>query len=452
MKHKKQKILFTTAGVALALAACGPSYSIPSIPVPETPAEEATVVVTVESEVLPAVTAVTEQDLPELSAELLKDVDFIVNFPLSTSPDVNTEVDLLESASAYDGLVIAAEDEGLTLDVQWFDFDGDGITESAFVNGINGILPSDDWANYWQVSINNEPSPVGIGQYFPVEGDVISLDYKESPEIDALEWLLDHQKESGEFGYNLFQSSFAVMGVGLAEELGISAEDAVAQGTEYLIARLPEESQRGYENDSLYAAVVVMALNPQGRAVDSLIADLLDDQRADGGWRSGTEESDVDTTSWVILALAQAGEEIPSGAVGYLLSTQRPEGYWGYNEHDPRASLAFTEEALLALAAAGHPLDKNVQAGLDWLKSYQGEEGCIVDGFRTALGHMALLSYRNPAADAALACLPSLQNGDGSFGRMTNHSNAMDTAIALLALNGNYFGYSQTIAGGDSQY
>ena len=59
-----------------------------------------------------------------------------------------------------------------------------------------------------------------------------------------------------------------------------------------------------------------------------------------------------------------------------------------------------------------------------------------MDGFRTSLGAMALAAYDESAAGKALECLPSQQNGDGSFGRLSNRSNAMDTALALLALEG----------------
>ena len=41
----------------------------------------------------------------------------------------------------------------------------------------------------------------------------------------------------------------------------------------------------------------------------------------------------------------------------------------------------------------------------------------------------------NLKSQEAIDCLKTLQNGDGSFGRTTNQSNAMDSAIAIIALS-----------------
>ncbi len=151
---------------------------------------------------------------------------------------------------------------------------------------------------------------------------------------------------------------------------------------------------------------------------------------------SGSSESDVSTTSWVMMATAQAGYQIPETAVEYLLDAQQENGAWGYRAGETN-SLNYTQEALLALAAADYPRDQRIEKALEWLSDAQDAEGCYTNGFDTALGAL-IADVWDGNLDVALACFSSyslnLQNGDGSFGRTSSPSNAMDTGLALWAM------------------
>jgi len=394
--------------VALGLAACAPQ-ALPVEPAPQAAIVMETPMVTETPEAVP-----TPTGMP---------LEVRFNFPAGQQ-DYQVPLSLTQGGdefSAYHAFTRAAANESLALETQWFDFDGDpSVNESAWIDSVAGVKTSADWAQYWQFSVNNTPALLGVSGYVPQQGDVLSLDYKESPAQDALEWLLDHQEESGALGGNYFQHAFATMALHSS-----AATEAAARAERHLL--IADDA-----HGSLYSAVQALASDgvPSGIA-----AELLEAQRTDGGWRSGTPESDVDTTAWVMLALVRSGEGVPESAVRYLLNAQHPDGSWGYNAEDPGNSLDFTEEALLALRAAGYS-GEAADNGLAWLRERQTPEGCFVDGFRTSLGAMALVAYDDSAAQKALECLPTQQNGDGSFGRQSNRSNAMDTALALLALDG----------------
>ncbi|MBI2598234.1 MAG: DUF4430 domain-containing protein, partial [Candidatus Diapherotrites archaeon] len=368
------------------------------------------------------------------------------NFPLNSGiEDITQEVSVSDDENAFTAFLEAAKQKSLQPEISFFDFDGDGIKEAAFVNGVNGVNTSEDFSKYWQFSENNKPALVGISQSFPSNGDTVSLDYFEGNVADAVEWLADHQNENGSFGSNLFQSAFALMGLSLAEQNGINLQTTiVSNGINYFLSQ--QNQQAGFVDD-LHSAVAVMALLSNGKELEEFekngsdtVELLASHQNADGGFESGTSESDTDTTSWAALAFLQAGKQLPenngNSPVDFLLSAQHSNGSFGYNASDQTESIEFTEEAIIALSAPVAQETAAVQNALDWLFLKQDEAGCISDGFRTALGSIAFRSFaEQQKANRTLECLLTLQNGDGSFGRTSNPSNALDTGIAVIALS-----------------
>ncbi|MFH1390903.1 MAG: DUF4430 domain-containing protein [Candidatus Diapherotrites archaeon] len=381
------------------------------------------------------------------------------NFPLDKGITDVSEIIEINDENAFTAFIEVANSNNLVLDLDYYDFDGDSIPESAFINGISGVNTSDDFSSYWQFSINNSSSFTGISDYFPSGGDVISLDYLDDKTEDALEWLVDNQEENGRFGSNLFQSGFGLMALSLANQNSVAVESQVyTNGISYTTGE--QENDAGF-GDELYTAVSIMALLSNGESLTDFDVDgktaiefLLENQNNDGGFESGTSESDVDTTSWSIIALAQAGEEFPENngntPEDYLISVQLEDGAWGYNA-ESTGSVDYTSEALIALATAGSE-DAAVQDGLDWLSDKQDEEGCFADGFRTALGSIAFrMNSETEKANSALDCLNTMQNGDGSFGRTSNKSNAIDTGLAIIALSEETFPLTTTSPTGSEE-
>ncbi len=376
-----------------------------------------------------------------------KEVNVKFNFPLDfATQDVFDTVTINNDENAYTAFVLAAQANNIELSIDYYDFDGDGSLESAFISKIDGLGASEDWSEYWQFSQNNSSSFVGISASFPDDGDTVSLDYLNGFEEDAIEWLADNQKESGIIGNNSFQNSFALMGLSMAGQNNVSLDSGIVNDAiDNLLTH--QENDAGFGND-LTTATAIMALLSNGKELTDFlktgknsIENLRENQMDDGGFKSGSNESDVDTTSWAMISFAQAGYQMPENddgksPVDYLLSAQHENGSYGYNASDLKESIDFTEEALIALAVANRSAENSV----NWLSSKQNEQGCISDGFRTALGSIAFRMHgETDKADKALECLKTLAKGDGSFGRTTNSSNALDTGLALIALSSEEF-------------
>lgn len=367
------------------------------------------------------------------------------NFPLDGPlQDTTVNVSVPNDSNAFSAITKAANQAGIELEINFFG-------QSAFVECIQDLCTKqngDDWM-FWLFSINNRPSGTGISEYYPKEDDKLALDYFEWREKDALEWLFDKQEENGKIGANSFQHSFALMGLSISADQNISGkQEEKNKAIHYLLSLQQDDAGFG---DDLRSAVAIMALLSNGKEISEFeingtdtLETLTSHQQNDGGFRSGTDQSDVDTTSWVIIAFAQADKALPekngNDPADFLLSARHENGSFGYTVDDEKQSIDFTEEALIALSASNHAKDETIEKSLEWLASKQDSEGCIQDGFRTALGEIAFRVWdENSLADKAIECLnrinEAMQNGDGSFGRESNQSNAMDTGIAIIALS-----------------
>ncbi|MDO8633912.1 MAG: terpene cyclase/mutase family protein [archaeon] len=371
------------------------------------------------------------------------------NFPLEESPqDALVSLTVPNDSNAFTAITKAAEQAGLELEITFYGND-------AFIECIEELCTTqngNDWM-FWLFSVNNRPSGIGVSDYYAEEGDVLSLDYFEWQEKDALEWLFDRQEEDGKIGANSFQHAFALAALSLANDQNITGyEPEKNSAIQYLLSTQQDDAGFG---DDLRSAVSVMALLSNGEKLSDFevngqdtLETITSHQQTDGGFRSGTNQSDVDTTSWAIIAFAEAGQNLPENnsksPIDFLLSAQHENGSFGYIIGDEAESIDFTEEALIALSASKHQKDAQVQKSISWLSEKQDQDGCIEDGFRTALGTIAFLAWdENALADHAVECIESIldpmQNGDGSFGRGSNPSNAMDTGIAVIALSGKIF-------------
>ena len=380
-----------------------------------------------------------------LQAAIAKEVSVSFNFPLNSGfQDFKQTITTVDDANAFTAIMQAASSAALSLGVSYYDFDSDGVKESAFIDSINGVSASEDFSKYWQFSINNTPAMVGVSSFIPENNDAIALDYLDGRIPDAFEWLLDFQKSNGEIGSNVFQHSIALSALSLAASSNIDAESAISNAVSNLLSKQSPDSGFG---DELYTSVATMALLSNGKSLDEFdvsgktSVELLEErQQSDGGFKSGSSTSDVDTSSWALLAFRQAGLEAPlkdgKSPIDYLISAQHSNGSFGYNASDASESVDFTEEALIAFGVSGAESSESAGKAIEWLSGRQDSEGCISDGFRTALGSIAFKTGNElENSGKAAECLKTLQNGDGSFGRSSNPSNAIDTAFAIVALS-----------------
>lgn len=175
----------------------------------------------------------------------------------------------------------------------------------------------------------------------------------------------------------------------------------------------------------------------------NLVDDLLALQDESGVFGTGAFEHCLS-----LIALENAGVELPEGAVEVAVSAQAEEGGWGFAA-DQAPDTNTTALCVQALALTGQA--DAVDAALAYFESIQNEDGgwpyqnpsdygTDSDANSTALVIQALLAAGEDLAgwNNPQEWLLSLQNEDGAFGYQTAvpDSNILATVGAIPALEG----------------
>ena len=372
-----------------------------------------------------------------------KDVTAIFNFPEGTTEDVEQLVSLPNDANSFHAFVTVANSNNLDLDMTYYP-----AFDSWFINGINGV---DGNANqYWHFWVNNQESMIGISAHIPADGDIIELGFANEPLglqtsviENAVNWLVENQHQDGEIGeHKTWGNAFALIALNLFE-----GNDTVKDlASDYLLANQGEDAGFGYPgfgSDALHTAAVIMTMIANEIEIsevegESAMDFMLSRQETDGGF-SGWGQGDVDTTSWVMMALTASNHAMPSNnnnsPVDYLASTQNQDGGFGYQAGQD-SSEDYTAEALLALSAMNQENSDEAEDALLWLKNQQEQNGCFSNSYTTALATIAMTAFEEDTTNAT-QCLEGLQLLDNGFGRNGETSNAVDTSLAVIALSGN---------------
>jgi len=372
-----------------------------------------------------------------------KEITVIYNFPESTSNDVQETISLEEDANSFHAFVTVADSQDLSLNMTYYpSFD------SWFINGVNGIDGDQD--QYWHFWVNNEASQIGIGAHIPEDQDVIELGFADEPigpqesVIDtALQWLVDNQQQDGEIGeHKVWGNAFALIALTLFEGNDLVKDLA----SDYLLANQGEDAgfgYPGYESDGVHTALVIITMIANQVEIpevegESAMNYVLSKQETDGGF-SGWGIGDVDTTAWAMMALAASNQAMPSNnsnsPADYLAAAQNEDGGFGY-QAGQASSEDYTAEALLALSAVNQENSNEAETALIWLRDQQEQNGCFSNAYTTALATITLTAFEEDT-ETATDCLEGLQLSDNGFGRDGETSNAVDTALAVIALSGN---------------
>lgn len=373
-----------------------------------------------------------------------KDITVIFNFPEGTSADVQETITLEEDANAFHAFVTVADEQNLELGMTYYE-----SFDSWLIDSVNDVENST--GQYWHFWVNNESSMVGIGASVPENNDIIELGFENDPKgvessvaETGLQWLLDNEQEDGEIGeHKTWGNAFSLIALNLFPE----NEGIKEAASDYLLSIQGEDAGFGYpgfDSDAVHTAVSILGLIANNLSLEDFAKDsvtsiqfLLSKQENDGGF-SGWASSDVDTTSWAILAFKAAGQQTPSKndntPADYLFSAQNEDGGFGY-QGGQASSEEYTSEALIALSAANQEASSEAGDALEWLLDQQGTDGCFSNSFTTALASIALSSFEEDTAEA-IDCLETLQLEDNGFGRDGETSNAPDTALAVIALTG----------------
>jgi energy-coupling factor transport system substrate-specific component len=136
--------------------------------------------------------------------------------------------------------------------------------------------------------------------------------------------------------------------------------------------------------------------------------------------KSGAIGPNVNSTTWGIIALRQAGRRAPRAAVRYLLRRQARSGGWPwYPGGQPDSNdTAATIEALRAAGIRGRP----IRRGLAYLRRARNRDGGFEltpgrgsDSQSTAWAIQAFLAARKAPPAGAFAYLRRMRRKDGSF-------------------------------------
>ncbi len=276
---------------------------------------------------------------------------------------------------------------------------------------------------------------------------------------EALSWLIEQQSADGGFsdGFSPESSVTATAEVIIAlaaggEDAGMIQSEAGASPVIFLYEKVEAGQVEGVGTVAKVSmAVVAVGLDPTDFGGRDLIGELEAAYDADSGSYGGS----IFDQALVILALANAGREVPEEAVDYLLAHQTEDGAWNFMGDTAEQSGDTNTTALViqALAATGH--EDATEPALEYLQGIQNEDGgwpyqnpsdfgTETDANSTALVLEAIYALGQTADDwqvgdaDPLSALLALQNDSGSFSFQASFpgDNALATIQAIPAVAG----------------
>lgn len=212
----------------------------------------------------------------------------------------------------------------------------------------------------------------------------------------------------------------------------------------YLEKSLPTKLTESTPYDQAAAIALALAAADPRNLGDDLLAWLA------AAWTSGTTISGSDGVLRLIafgmLAVAAAGRPIDERAIAGLGSRQIADGSWdAYGAMDSESGDAITTALIIqAMVAAGHGRDDMVANAVGYFRTLQVDGGAFAlapgeppDAYSTAAIISALIALgQNPKAKnwgQAVSGLLAFQNKNGAF-RYTDDNRADDITITIWAL------------------
>lgn len=174
-------------------------------------------------------------------------------------------------------------------------------------------------------------------------------------------------------------------------------------------------SQEAGLHDATDIELVALAETVLGVTPKALLARIERLQR-----KSGAIGPNVNSTTWAIIALRQAGRRAPRAAVRYLLRRQARSGGWSWfpGGQPDSNDTAATIEALRAAGVRGTP----IRRGLAYLRRLRNRDGGFEltpgrgsDSQSTAWAIQAFLAAGKSSPRGAFAYLRRMRRKDGSF-------------------------------------
>ena len=275
----------------------------------------------------------------------------------------------------------------------------------------------------------------------------------------ALDWLVSQQNADGGFssGFSPESSVSATAEAVVAFAAGGQDAGAVrsADGASPLDYLHRQISAGQVEGIGVVAKVVLALLaagqNPSGFAGQDLVGQL----EAAYDPESGSYGSSLFDQALVVLALANAGRAVPTGAVDYLVRYQTTDGAWSFMGDTAALSGDTNTTALVVQAMVAAGRKDEVGRGLAYLQRVQNLDagwpyqnpspyGTETDANSTALVLQTIYAVGQEPGDwyingaDPLGTLLALQNASGSFSYQASFpdDNALATLQAIPAVAG----------------
>jgi len=285
----------------------------------------------------------------------------------------------------------------------------------------------------------------------------------------ALDWLKEQQNADGGFsdGFSPDSSLSATTEVVIAlaaggQDAGMVRSAAGASPLDYLYQQVSDGQVEGVGTTAkVVLALVAAGIDPAEFAGQDLVGQLEAAFDTDSGAYGGS----IFDQALVVLALANAGQTVPDGAVDYFLAHQTPDGAWNFlgDTVEQTGDTNTTALVVQALVAAGR--DEGTEQALAYLTSIQNEDGgwpyqnpsdfgTETDANSTALVLEAIYALGQAAEDWQIgdadpsSALLSLQNDSGSFSYQASFpgDNALATIQAIPPLMGVTLAKVQSVA------
>jgi prenyltransferase beta subunit len=278
--------------------------------------------------------------------------------------------------------------------------------------------------------------PALVGKPFPFLSPAVAL-------RSGLGWVAGQQQADGSFaGFNPGATIDAVIAIAAA---GRNPNDfAVGSNTPmtYLAAQAPAYATQGASAaGKLAVGAVAGRANPRSFGDVDLVAVVEDYYQPASGQYGGGSTWDQ---AFAILGLRAAHQHVPALAVHLLIDIAADGGGWGFSANASAADVDSTGLALQALRAVGIALDDTtVQAGLDFLRSVQNEDGGFpgysgdTDPASTGLAVQGLAAYGQDPRSLAWTTWIS----DGSASALTLRT-PVEALLALQSPAGGFPGFS----------
>jgi len=283
------------------------------------------------------------------------------------------------------------------------------------------------------------------------------------PIANGLAWLRTQQQEDGGFtngfseGADLGTTCDVVLALAAAgEDINDWVSDAGNSPLDYLEARVAggDIALIG-EKAKVSLALLALGQDPTSFAG----ADLIGDIQADFDESTGSYGSSIYDQALIIVALVQADQPVPAGAVDFLIDSQSDNGTWALfgDTEDAVGDTNTTALAIQALIASGRAAE--IDPALDYLHTVQNNDGGFpyqnpseygtdTDANSTAIVYQALVAAGEALDDwapegvdplAALVSLADPESGAFFWQAAVPAPNALATAQAIPAISGYTF-------------